>query len=554
MDYNKLAEILYPNVDKDINYYLNKYKKRDLLEGANVTRYAPSPTGYMHIGNFFQMFISYNLAKNTNGVFIKRLEDTDKKREKEGAFEVIKEVMDKFEIYPDEYQEKSGDTKGNYGPYIQTDRLEIYQAFAKYLVSIGKAFPCFCKAFEDKSEILKDRETKFQNNDLTEYDPCRDLTLEQVQEKLQAGENFAIRLRTQGTGNERVTFTDLIKGEINALANAKDVILIKGDGIPPYTFCHIIDDKLMGVTTVVRGEEYLSSTPVHLEIIDALGFERFNYCHNPLICKIPEDGKKRKISKRYDPEADMRYYFEKGYPNEAVLEYLLNILSSAFEEWRKNNPDLSWRDYRFGINDITAGSPIFDLIKLNDISKNIIAKFTAEEVYNRILKWANEYDKDFATKIVSNKDYAIKVFSIERGGEKPRKDIFTWSMVKDYYDYMFNQFNDINHDFKEVSKLDNESLCKMLNKYVKLFNDKSMDKNQWFDKVKALAVEFNYCIDNKLYKANPDSYNGNLASFCNLIRYSFTGKTNTPDLYSICKVLGVEELQSRVMVIENKLK
>lgn len=541
MDYKKLAEMLYPTT-KDFNYYLDKYKKRENLKGE-VTRYAPSPTGYMHIGNFFQMFISYNLAKNTNGIFIKRLEDTDQKREKEGAFEVIKEVMDKFGIFPDEYQEKNGDTKGEYGPYIQTDRLEIYHSFAKYLVSIGRAFPCFCKAFDGKTEILKDRETKFKENDVTEYDPCRDLTLEEVEAKLQAGEPYAIRLRTLNTGKERVTFTDLIKGEINALANAKDVILIKRDGIPPYTFCHIIDDKLMGVTTVVRGEEYISSTPVHLEIIDALGFDRFKYCHNPLICKIPENGNKRKISKRYDPEADMRYYFEKGYPNEAVLEYLLNLISSSFEEWRKNNPDASWSDFRFGINDITAVSPIFDMVKLNDMSKNIIARQTAEEVYEKTLAWAKEYNEDFAKKLETNKEYAIKIFSIDRGGNKPRKDIYNYSMIPEYYNYFFEDYKTLPFEFDALNQ-SKELVCNIFNKYAEAY-PMGIDKDEWFAGVKNMASEYNFCVDNKAYKLEPEKYNGNVASFCNILRVCITGRQNSPDLYSICETLGKEELISR---------
>ncbi len=541
MDYKKLSEILYPNV-KDYTYYLDKYKKRENLKGE-VTRYAPSPTGYMHIGNFFQMFISYNLAKNTDGIFLKRLEDTDQKREKEGAFEVIKEIMDKFGIFPDEYQEKNGDTKGEYGPYIQTDRLEIYHSFAKYLVSIGRAFPCFCKAFEDKTEILKDRETKFKDNDATEYDACRDLSLEEVEAKLKAGETFAIRLRTKGTGKERAVFTDLIKGEINALANAKDVILVKRDGIPPYTFCHIIDDKLMGVTTVVRGEEYISSTPVHLEIVEALGFENFKYCHNPLICKIPENGNKRKISKRYDPEADMRFYFEKGYPNESVLEYLLNIISSAFEDWRKNNPELSWKDFKFGINDITAVSPIFDLVKLNDISKNIISKMTAEEVYDKTLAWAKEYDTDFAKQLEDNKEYAISIFAIDRGGEKPRKDIYNYSMIKEYYNYFFEDYKTLNFEIANLTA-NKELICKIFDTYANNYQEK-IDKNLWFDGVKSLATEFNFCTDNKAYKAEPEKYNGNVASFCNILRVCITGRQNSPDLYSICEVLGKEELINR---------
>ena len=541
-EYQKIAELLYPNV-KDYTFYLDKYKKRENVKGE-VTRYAPSPTGYMHIGNFFQMFISYNLAKNTNGVFIRRLEDTDRKREKEGAFEVIEVVMDKFGIYPDEYETLNGEIKGDYGPYIQTERLDIYHSFAKHLVSIGKAFPCFCKAFENKEEILKDRETKFLDNDATEYDACRNLSFDEVKEHIDNGEKFAIRLKTSGDGIKRVTFTDLIKGEITANANAKDVILVKSDGIPPYTFCHIIDDKLMGVTTVVRGEEYISSTPVHLEIIDALGFDRFKYCHNPLICKIPENGNKRKISKRYDPEADMRYYFENGYPIESVLEYLLNLISSSFEEWRRNNPELSWKEFKFGINDITAVSPIFDLVKLNDISKNIISKMTAEEVYNNVLKWAKEYNNSWYELLLNNKDYAIKMFNIDRNIEKPRKDIYKWSSIPELYKYFYDEF--YNPSSIEDYDLPNNYKCakELLNEYLTIF-DENDAKDTWFNKIKELGSKYGFAKEVKEYKKNKEAYIGHCGDVCTLIRVAVTGRTQTPDLYEILKLFGKEKIKNR---------
>ena len=541
-EYQKIAELLYPNV-KDYTFYLDKYKKRENVKGE-VTRYAPSPTGYMHIGNFFQMFISYNLAKNTNGVFIRRLEDTDRKREKEGAFEVIEMVMDKFGIYPDEYETLNGEIKGDYGPYIQTERLDIYHSFAKYLVSIGNAFPCFCKAFENKEEILKDRETKFLDNDATEYDACRNLSFDEVKEHIDNGEKFAIRLKTSGDGIKRVTFTDLIKGEINANANAKDVILVKSDGIPPYTFCHIIDDKLMGVTTVVRGEEYISSTPVHLDIIDALGFDRFKYCHNPLICKIPENGNKRKISKRYDPEADMRYYFENGYPIESVLEYLLNLISSSFEEWRRNNPELSWKEFKFGINDITAVSPIFDLVKLNDISKNIISKMTAEEVFNNVLKWAKEYNNSWYELLLNNKDYAIKMFNIDRNIEKPRKDIYKWSSIPELYKYFYDEF--YNPSSIEDYDLPNNYKCakELLNEYLTIF-DENDAKDTWFNKIKELGSKYGFAKEVKEYKKNKEAYIGHCGDVCTLIRVAVTGRTQTPDLYEILKLFGKEKIKNR---------
>lgn len=552
MDSEKLANLLFPNA-KDVLFWENKFPRRNLDEDQEVTRYAPSPTGFMHLGNFFQMFISYNLAKNSNGIFIKRLEDTDSKREKENAFEVIKQVMDKFGIHPDEFQEKGEEPVGNYGPYIQSLRKEIYASYAKELVKKGKAFPCFCKAKDGKEEILKDREEKFAVNDEFEYDPCRNLTLEQIEEKINNGEKFAIRFKTSGTGKERIKFVDLIKGEIEAAANAKDVILIKQDGIPPYLFAHIIDDHLMGTTTIVRGEEYISSTPVHLEVIDALGFKRFKYCHNPLICKIPENGNKRKISKRYDPEADMRFYFEIGYPIEAVFEYLLNLISSSFEPWRTKNSDLPWTEFKFGINDITAVSPVLDMAKFTDISKNIVAKMTAEEVYAKAEEWASEYDKQFAAFLKENKEYVIKVLGIDRYTAKPRKDIAAFGEIQKVFSYMFKPYfkNDNISDFE----IDQENFGKakeVVLEYAKIVCA-SDEKDVWFSKIKELAASLGYATDNKAYKSNPENFKGNVAQVCEFIRVALTGRKNSPDLYEIISILGQDETISRLNEFAKKL-
>lgn len=537
----EIADLLYPGA-KPVSFWEEKFPRRNLNAKQEVTRYAPSPTGFMHIGNFFQMFLSYNLARNSDGVFIKRLEDTDAKRENKDAFGIIKAVMDRFNIIPDEYQEKGEEPVGNYGPYIQSLRKDIYASYAKELVAKGKAFPCFCKATTGKEEIFKAREEKFAVNDDYEYDPCRDLTVEEVKKHLENGDKFAIRLKTSGTGKERVKFIDLIKGEIEAQANAKDVILMKQDGIPPYTFAHIIDDYLMGVTTVVRGEEYIASTPVHIEIVNALGFKPFRYCHNPLICKIPENGNKRKISKRYDPEANMMYYFEKGYPKEAVLEYLLNLLSSSFEPWRAQNPQKSWKEFEFTINDITAVSPILDMVKLNDMAKNVVSRLSASQVYDYTLAWAEEYDADFAKYLKENKDYCTKVFNIDRETPKPRKDIYMWSMIKDKdcFGYMFEEPTSTELDMAEKDNY-NEAISE----YAKIYH-KYDTKEEWFAGVKALAEKLGYATDNKLYKANPQAFKGNTAKLCEYIRLAITGKKNAPDLYEIMTILGEDKVLKRL--------
>lgn len=549
MDYQKIANLLFPNINISTKDIENKYPKRNLSQNQVVSRYAPSPTGFMHIGNFFQMFISYNLTRNTDGKFFIRIEDTDSKREKKEAKQVIYEILTRFNILQntDEYQTLDGKDIGDYGPYVQSQRVDIYKAYAKKLVSEGKAFPCFCKKTEGKDDVLKLREEKFAEGSITEYDPCRNLTEEEITKNLSEGKTFAIRLKSKNDGSQKVKFYDLIKGEIEAPANAKDVILLKDDGIPPYAFAHAIDDTLMGTTIVVRGEEYISSTPSHIEIFEALGFKPITYCHNPLICKIDSTtGNRRKISKRYDPEADMRFYFQNGYPIESVLEYLLNLINSGFENWRNQNPNLPWTDFKFGIKDITTVAPVFDLIKLNDISKNVISRMSAEEVYNRTLAWATENDIAFAEYLTSNKNYATNVLNIDRETPKPRKDIYVFGMVKDYFDYMFG-----NPKSFELDPVDIDKFKEFITTYSNNYQLEST-KEEWFANIKIVAEKLGYAIDNKLYKANPENYKGNTAKACEFIRIALTGRKNSPDLYEIMKLLGDEEIKNRFLIALNK--
>ena len=541
-DNQKIANLIFPNVTMTAEEIISRYPKRKLKEGAVVTRFAPSPTGLMHIGNFFQAFISYNIAKNTDGIIFLRIEDTDQKRKIENAQKILYEILDKFGIVFDEYQTLDGKDIGNYGPYVQSQRQEIYKVFAKKLVSEGKAFPCFCKKTEGKDDVLELRKTKFDEDDEKEYDPCRDLSYEEVKKHIDNGESFAIRLKTKNTGKERIKFYDLIKGEIEAKANAKDFVLLKSDGIPPYAFAHAIDDTLMGTTVAVRGEEYISSTPAHLELFEALGFEPIKYCHNPLICKIDEKtGNRRKISKRHDPEANMMYYFEQGYPVDSILEYLLNMLNSSFETWRKNNPNLSWREFKFGINDITAVAPLFDNVKFNDISKNVISRMSGEELYKNWLSWAKEYDKPLAEILAKDSDKFIKLCQMDRdGAAKPRKDIYNYSMMKEYFDYIFEEPKSYELDEKDIP-LANE----FLSEYLKGFKMPSSNE-EWFSDVKELAQKLGYAIDNKLYKQSPEAFKGNTAKVCEFIRVAITGRKNSPTLYTIMTILGEEETKKRL--------
>ena len=545
MDSIKIANLIFPNTKYTVEEIEKKYKKRNLNDTQVVSRYAPSPTGYMHIGNFFQMFISYNLTRVTDGTFFLRVEDTDAKREKKDATKVIYDILDRFSIKPDEYQTLDGEDVGEYGPYVQSQRADIYEVFAKKLVSEGKAFPCFCKKTEGKEDVLKLREEKFAEDDEKEYDPCRDLSYEQVKANIDAGMPFAIRLKTKNDGTQRIKFFDLIKGEIEAKANAKDFIILKTDGIPPYAFAHAVDDTLMGTTIVVRGEEYISSVPAHIELFEALGFNLITYCHNPLICKIGDNGNRRKISKRYDPEADMRFYFEEGYPTTSVLEYLLNIINSGFEGWRNANPDKHWTEFKFGVNDITTVAPIFDLVKLSDVSKNVVSKMTALEVYENTLAWAAEYDAEFAEYLKANKDYAVQVLNIDRETPKPRKDIFKWSMVKEYFDYMFDE-----PKTSELDEADKANFVEFIERYSNGYKVEET-KEEWFANVKAVAEELGYATDNKLYKANPEAYKGNTAKACEFVRIALTGRKNSPDLYEIMKILGNEKVTARFKSVLN---
>ena len=552
MDFNKLADLLYPDVDKDINYYFSKYPSRPLLKDGVVTRFAPSPTGYLHIGGLFQCVLHEMLVKEPSSVFFLRLEDTDQKREIENAGELLYVALGEFGIVPTEGYRGNSPERGIYGPYVQGKRLGIYKVFAKYLVSRGGAYPCFCSKLEDKEEIVAKREQEIEeNNDTIDHDVCRNLSLEDVEENLNAGKPFALRLLSTGNPDKTFEIVDLIKGKREIRENGKDVVLIKSNGIPVYSFAHAVDDTLMGTTMIVRGEDWYQSVASHMEIFDKFGFNKIPYVHTPNICKL-DDGKKRKLSKRKDPEANCMFFIKDGYPVTAVKEYLLNLLNSDFETWRKENPYLDYHEFPFKLEKIGSGNPMFDMQKLNDVSKEYIARLSASQVYSQLLNWAEKYDEDFAQKLKSDERYSLDVLNIERETPKPRKDIFKWSMVRDYYNYMFENFENINLNFSDITNIDNELLYKILQTYVVLF-ESNLDKTDWFERVKKLGENNNFCLDNKLYKQDPTKYNGNLAGLCNIIRYAFTGKTNTPDLFAICCVLGKDELYRRLDIIKSKI-
>ena len=540
-EYEILANLLYPNV-LDISFYFDKYKKRE--NKGQITRVAPSPTGYLHIGSVYQALANKLMADKTNGSFILRIEDTDQKRQVERASEIAYEMLVKFGLTPNEGFRADQEDLGDYGPYVQSKRLPIYHSFAHHLVKRGRAFPCFCQNLNSKEEILKQREEELENSgDLSVKDPCRNLTLEQIKENLLQNKPFALRLLSFGDPDKKYEFTDSIMGKKEIRENAKDDVLIKSNGIPVYAFAHVVDDTLMGTTTVVRGQDWFQSLPVHIELSQAFGFEPFKYAHTPNICIIDEKtGNKRKISKRKDSFADARFFLMKGYPVQAVIEYLLNLLNSDFEIWRKNNPDLPYTDFPFDIKKVGVTNPMFDFMKLNDISKTIISKMTAEQVYENALKNACEWRSEDVPALEQNKGKLLQVLSIDRGGERPRKDITTYSEILGLYDYILPNFNPTYElDFGQVKKA---NLVEFLKDYSNTY--KELDSNQeWFEDLKQKSIKHLF-VDNKTYKQQPDAYAGNVSDTSKFVRIAITGKQNSPELYSIMKILGVEECKNRL--------
>lgn len=549
-EYIELADLLYPNT-LDTAFYFNKYQPRNIK--GEVTRIAPSPTGYLHIGQLYQAVVHRSLADATNGIFYCRLEDTDGKREVKNAGQIAYDMLCRFDLKPDEgYRGDNLSEIGDYGPYVQSNRVEIYRAFAHELVKNGRAFPCFCEVASGKAEILKRREEELETSaDLEVKDPCRNLTLDEIKEKLSQGKTFALRLLSCGDGEKTYKFIDAIKGEKEIRENTKDDVLIKSNGIPVYAFAHVVDDMLMGTTTVIRGQEWYQSLPVHIELAKAFGYTPFKYAHTPNICVLDEaTGNKRKISKRKDPFADVRHYLRVGYPTTAVVEYLLNLLNSDFEIWRKNNPDLPYTEFPFAIKKIGVTNPMFDFAKLNDISKTIISKYTAEKVYDKLLAWAKEWNENDVETIELNKETLIKVFSIDRGTARPRKDITYMSEVLELYNYVLPNFKpEYNVELGAVNK---ENLVNFLTDYAQNYVE-SVDNSAWFEQVKEISLKHNF-VDNKTYKANPEIYAGSVSDTSKFIRLAITGRENSPELYSIMKILGETECKNRINNLISYLK
>ena len=544
MNYNELADLIFPNV-KEIEYYEEKYPERNLPEGAMVTRFAPSPTGFVHIGGLFGAIIDRKLAQQSKGVFILRIEDTDQKREIEnGTAQIVNSLKD-FGINPDEGMIGEKEEKGDYGPYTQSQRKDIYQEYAKALIKRGLAYPCFCTP-EELNQIREKQETaKIRPGYYSVWAKCRTLSTDEAIEKIKNEENYIIRFKSQGREDRKIKHKDIIKGNIEFPENDQDIVIIKADGLPTYHFAHAVDDHLMRITHVIRGDEWVSSIPLHLELFKALGFKPPKYAHTATIMK-DEDGNKRKISKRKDPEAAVSYYHKEGIPEEAVVEYLLNIANSNFEPWRRANKEADISEFVLELNKMSVSGAVFDMVKLLDVSKNVISKFTAEKIYNEALRWAQRYDKELEKMFTENKEYALRILNIERGGNKPRKDISKWSEIKYSIEYMYDDIFEKNTKYEFQKITDKEEIESILKRYIKNHFNIDDDKQTWFNKMKDLAEEEGYAREVKEYKAEPEKYKGHVGDISTVIRVALTGRCNTPDLYEIMQILGKNSILKRI--------
>ena len=543
MNYKELADLIFPDV-KDISYYENMYPERNLPEGAVVTRFAPSPTGFVHIGGLYQSLCAKMIADKTGGVFFLRVEDTDQKRLVEHGVKGIVDSLKVFEMSPDEGMISETEWTGNYGPYIQSKRGEIYKAYAKYMIEQEKAYPCFCTPEDDEKRTSAQLAAKVRPGYYGVWAKCRSLSLDEMAEKIKAGVPYIIRFKSPGREDRKIQVSDGIKGKVTFPENDLDIVIIKSDGLPTYHFAHMVDDHLMRTTHVIRSDEWLSSVPLHVQLFKEAGFKAPKYCHIAPIMKNDE-GNKRKLSKRKDPEAAVSYYDELGVPPDAVKEYLLNIANSTFENWRRQNKEASINDFDFQLNKMSVSGALFDMVKLFDVAKIVISRYTAEKVYNDGLAWAEKYDNELKN-LLSNKEYALKVLGIERGNQKPRKDIAKWSDLKENISYMYPQeFDKItNFDFGEVSnKIDTSKVIKLYSE--KYFNEDD-DKQTWFNKMKDLAEEVGFAREVKEFKASPEKWPGHVGDISTIIRVALTGRQNTPDLYEIMKVLGKDEVKRRL--------
>ena len=540
MDYQALAELLFPDVTATPEELEARFPQRNLPEGAVVTRMAPSPTGFVHLGNLVQGMISERMAHRTNGVLFLRVEDTDAKREVPGAVEVLISSLKHYNIHFDEGATIDGDN-GAYGPYRQRQRAEIYHVYAKKLVMEGKAYPCFCT----EEELTAMREKQEANKETTgyygPYALWRDRPMEDIQAQLAAGNPWVLRFRSTGSIENQFKFDDLVKGKLTITENNVDHVLLKSDGIPTYHFAHAVDDHLMRTTHVVRGDEWLSTLPFHIQLFQALGFKLPKYVHIGPLMKM-DGASKRKLSKRKDPELALTYYKAEGFSTTAMREYLMTVLNSNFEDWRRANPDADMDTFPFSPKKLNPAGSLFDYAKLIDVSKNVISRMTAEDVYRQLTEWALEFQPDFGEKLAEDPDYAKAILAIGRGGKKPRKDLATWKDAKDYMGFFYDDYLESPVFDQRFSR---ETIADVLTRFLDSY-DPADDSAVWFNKVKAITEAIGFTTDMKAYKQNPDAFPGTVSDVSTFIRQAVTGKTNSPDLYTVMQLLGPDRTAERI--------
>ncbi|MBE6653043.1 MAG: glutamate--tRNA ligase [Ruminococcaceae bacterium] len=554
MNHQKLAELLFPNVTETPEETEARFPARQLPEGAKVTRFAPSPTGFVHFGGLFPVMVGERLAHQSGGVFYLRIEDTDAKREVPGAAEGLITTLERYGIHFDEGAILGPDGKvtdiGDYGPYKQSLRAHLYHVFAKKLVAEGKAYPVFTT--EEELDALKqtDKKAEIKNVDWeaeaearrAEMLAHREFTMEEVEANLAAGNPWVLRLLSDGDGVKKITFQDLVRGKLEMPVNDEDFVLLKSDGIPTYHFAHAVDDHLMGTNLVIRGEEWLPSLPKHLQLFYYLGFKAPKYMHISQIMRLDENGNKKKLSKR-DMGANLDDYAKMGYSAEAVAEYVLTLLNSNYEEWRAANPTLPYTDFPFNIKKMSASGCLFDFQKLNDVSKNVLSRMTADEVYERVTAWASEYDPQLNALLTADPAYAKAIFAIGRGGKKPRKDFTVWTDVRPYLDFFYDELFEIKDTLPEGT--DRADVSAVITAF-KASYDPADEMNAWFDKVKDIAANLGYAADMKAYKATPTAFKGSVADVSGFLRLAVTGKLNAPDLYTVMQLLGKERVFARL--------
>lgn len=541
MTKKEYADILLPGVKHTKEEYEEMYPERNLPEGAIVTRFAPSPTGFVHIGHLFTGFISSRFAKQTNGTILLRIEDTDQKRSVEDGVSKIIRDLKNFRITFDEGAISDTEDNGIYGPYVQSNRKDIYQAFAKYLIENDLAYPCFMSE-QELEEIRKSQESEKERIGIYgKYAKYRNITMEEALERINNGEKYIIRFKSPGNFANKVIIEDAVRGKLEFPENDLDIVIIKSDGLPTYHFAHLVDDHLMKVTHIIRTDEWISSLPIHVQFFDTFGYKRPIYAHlSPLMKR--EGATLRKLSKRKDPELAVSYYFEQGIPVDAVMIYIMTVANSNFEEWYDNNSDKKYTDFVMSFDKISASGSIFDLEKLNNISKNYISTMKAENLYNETVKFTEEFDKDFYEILTKYKDYSINVLNIEREVERPRKDIESYSAVKREIEYMYDEYFDNIQMPEKKDFYDKE----MLKYYIENVYEVTDDKQTWFNKIKEMCPKFGFASETKEYKANPENYKGSVAHACEVIRVAVTKRTQTPDLYEILKLLGKTRIRERI--------